>query len=196
MMAKRVQTDASAMSGLSITDLIDRLFLIQMDGDALFNHDINGIEHFGYVDGRSQPLALVEQLVEEKEKHGGTSQWDPEIPLAQLLVKCPGGNLDVSMGSYFVFRKLDQNVLAFKNREEELERQFTEDFGVPANQIHERLGATVVGGFENGTPVTMFGTEQSPIPKGPIGVPNDFDYSSDPLGPLGSRVDRVSSAGL
>lgn len=152
------------------------------DGSAIYNEDGNGIEHFGYVDGRSQPLALVEQLIEERDHHGGITNWDPEIPLSQLLLKCPGGKLDVSFGSYFVFRKLDQNVLAFKKREKELEEIFTSRFNLRKDEIEERLGATVVGRFENGTPVTVFGSEQSPIPKGPVGVPNDFDYSSDPLG--------------
>lgn len=152
------------------------------DGNALFNDDGNGIEHFGYVDGRSQPLALVEQLKEEQDNHGGITHWNPEIPISQLLVECPGGKFDVSRGSYFVFRKLDQNVRAFKARETEIEHDFRERFRLRNEEIHERLGATVVGRFENGTPVTVFGSEQSPIPKGPVGVLNDFNYASDPLG--------------
>jgi Dyp-type peroxidase family len=155
---------------------------LEEDGNALFNNDNNGIEHFGYVDGRSQPLALVEQLQEEKKNNGGTTHWDPKIPLSQLLTKCPGGKWDVSHGSYFVFRKLDQNVRAFKARETAIENDFKKRFDLSDEEIHERLGATVVGRFENGTPVTVFGSEQSPIAEGPIGVPNDFNYSSDPLG--------------
>jgi Dyp-type peroxidase family len=152
------------------------------DGNAIVNQDKNGIEHFGYVDGRSQPLALVEQLHEEATKNGGITHWNPEIPLRQLLVECPGGKLDVSYGSYFVFRKLEQNVRGFKEREEELEQAFKERYHLRTEEIQERLGATVVGRFENGTPVTVFGAEQKPIPEGPAGVPNNFNYASDPAG--------------
>ena len=89
------------------------------DGNAIFNSDKRGIEHFGYVDGRSQPLVLKEDVDHER-ANGGIDQWDPAIPLSQLLVKDPGGKLEVSLGSYFVFRKLEQNVRGFKTREEEL----------------------------------------------------------------------------
>jgi Dyp-type peroxidase family len=154
----------------------------QEDGNALFNDDDNGIEHFGYVDGRSQPLALVEQLHEEANKNGGITHWNPEIPLRQLLVKCPGGKLEVSYGSYFVFRKLEQNVRGFKDREKKLEEAFKERYHLREEEIHERLGATVVGRFENGTPVTMFGAEQAITSAGAKGVLNDFNYASDPAG--------------
>ncbi|MFP5394085.1 MAG: peroxidase, partial [Gammaproteobacteria bacterium] len=115
-------------------------------GQALFNEDGNGIEHFGYVDGRSQPLALQEDIERERAQ-GGTSQFDPAIPLSQLLVRCPGGTRDASHGSYFVFRKLEQNVRGFKRREEHL-AELMDNAG-------ERAGASVVGRFENGTPVTL-----------------------------------------
>jgi Dyp-type peroxidase family len=143
------------------------------DGDALFNSDKNGIEHFGYVDGRSQPLALLEDLNDEANKNGGISNWNPGIFLSQLLVRCPGGKLAVSHGSYFVFRKLDQNVKAFKAREAEL--------GVKQG-TDERAGASIVGRFENGTPVLLSDVEVSPIPSGTVGVPNNFNYSADAAG--------------
>jgi Dyp-type peroxidase family len=165
------------------------------DGSVLFNDDDNGIEHFGYVDGRSQPLALLEQLFEEEALNGGIRYWNPRIPLNQLLVRCPGGKLDVSCGSYFVFRKLEQNVRAFKQREDELAAAFRKRFDLHKDDIEERLGATVVGRFENGTPVTLFGAEQPPIWKGQVGVPNDFNYASDPAGlrcPFASHIRKTN----
>jgi Dyp-type peroxidase family len=152
------------------------------DGDALINSDGNGIEHFGYVDGRSQPLALKEDLDEEDQKNGGISNWNPAIPLSQLLVPCPGGKLAASHGSYFVFRKLDQNVKGFKQREEKLAADLEKRHGLPAGSVGERAGGSVVGRFENGTPVSLFDEEQTPIPKGPIGVPNNFNFVSDTAG--------------
>ena len=152
------------------------------DGDALINDDGNGIEHFGYVDGRSQPLALQEDVDEEDKKNGGVSNWNPAIFLSQLLVPCPGGRLAASHGSYFVFRKLDQNVKGFKEREEKLAEDLESGHGEKAGSIGERAGASVVGRFENGTPVTLSEEEQSPIPSGPIGVPNNFNYAADLAG--------------
>lgn len=152
------------------------------DGDALINDDGNGIEHFGYVDGRSQPLALQEDLDEEDKNNGGISNWNPAIFLSQLLARCPGGRLSVSHGSYFVFRKLDQNVKAFKQREQDLAKALETRHGLPPNSIDERAGASVVGRYENGTPIINFEKEQSPIPKGPIGIPNNFNYVADSAG--------------
>jgi Dyp-type peroxidase family len=152
------------------------------DGDALFNDDKNGIEHFGYVDGRSQPLALKEDLDKEERDNGGISNWNPAIPLSQLLVHCPGGRLAASHGSYFVFRKLDQNVKAFKAREADLAKALETRHGLPLDSMGERAGASVVGRFENGTAVTLSENEIKPIPPGAIGVPNNFNYAADSAG--------------
>ena len=160
------------------------------DGNALFNDDKNGIEHFGYVDGRSQPMALLEDVENERNNHGGISAWDPSIPLSQLLVKCPGGNLEVSHGSFFVFRKLEQNVKGFKEREKLLGQQLEKRHEKQPDSIDG--GANVVGRFENGTPVVE---PQSKPPKAravPVtGVPNNFNYSGDPSGlqcPFGGHI--------
>ena len=142
-------------------------------GKSICNDDKNGIEHFGYVDGRSQPLALQED-VDTEARNGGIDQWNPAIPLRQLLVKCPGGQLDVSCGSYFVFRKLEQNVQGFKRREIDLAET------LPG--ASERAGASVVGRFENGMPVSASATEVPATRPGPAGVPNNFNFSDDPNG--------------
>jgi Dyp-type peroxidase family len=149
-----------------------RLLTVEL-GKSICNRDKNGIEHFGYVDGRSQPLALQED-VDLEARDGGIDQWDPAIPLSQLLVKCPGGQLDVSCGSYFVFRKLEQNVQGFKRREIEL-AEILPGAG-------ERAGASVVGRFENGTPVSASATEIPVAKPGPAGVPNNFNFSDDAAG--------------
>jgi len=147
------------------------------DGNALRNAAGNGIEHFGYVDGRSQPLALQEDVDGEKNGKGGISDWDPSIHLRQLLVPCPGGKHDVSFGSYFVFRKLEQNVRGFKTREEQLSRQLEETYGLAANSVD--VGASVVGRFENGMPVTMSPVEGTIPAEGPS---NNFNFADDAAG--------------
>lgn len=141
-------------------------------GIARRNDDGQGIEHFGYVDGRSQPLVLQEDLQAEQ-AGGGIDQWNPAIPLGQLLVPCPGGELDVSMGSYFVFRKLEQNVQGFKARELALAEA--------SGGIGELAGAAVVGRFENGTPV-LLGDDELPVGPSPTAVPNNFNFDADAAG--------------
>ena len=154
-----------ASFGASVTALAPIL------GDALFNtRDHNGIEHFGYVDGRSQPLMLEEDLAKEPAKN-----WDPRIPLGQVLLRDPGGALEVSCGSYFVFRKLEQNVRGFK----EAEAGLAEALGMK-DPDDERAGASVVGRFENGTPVVLHKEKIDLNPK--QDVENDFNYATDPSG--------------
>jgi len=150
-------------------------------GKALRNAVNLGIEHFGYVDGRSQPLMLLEDI-EKESREDGISRWDSGFPLGLALVPDPlakvrnpqTGDLgDViadptAFGSFFVFRKLEQNVAGFKTEEQRLANDLLLNGG-------QRLlaGALVVGRFEDGTPVTL-----SPSPKG--GTPtNDFDYDGD-----------------
>lgn len=163
------------------------LSLLGIDaGKAIFNADHNPIEHFGYVDGRSQPLALQED-VEREARVGGIGLWDPSIPLSQLLVRCPGGQFEVSHGSYFVFRKLEQDVRGFKQREIDLAETLTGP--------GERAGASVVGRFKNGTPVTMSPFTNAPIPKGDAGLPNNFNYEADADGlkcPFGGHIRKTN----
>lgn len=125
-----------------------------------------GLEHFGYVDGRSQPLFLQEDVDAEPK-----AVWDPAFPPSQFLVPDPSGRTPLSCGSYFVFRKLEQNVKRFKGQEEALATALKLTGG-----DKERAGALVVGRFEDGTPVVLHGTAQAGAP------PNDFNYTGDPGG--------------
>lgn len=152
-----------------------------LDGDAMFNADGCGIEHFGYVDGRSQPLALQED-VDHETAHAGTAFWQPGIPLKQLLVPCPGGQFETSHGSYFVIRKLEQNVRQFKLRELALAQALdaeAKDAGGSHDPVGERAGASVVGRFENGTPVTLDAKAVPLAARNDDAVRNDFDYRDD-----------------
>ncbi len=146
------------------------------EGRAMRNADDHGIEHFGYVDGRSQPLMLEEDWIQERDKLGGVDQWDPKIPLGQVLVPSPGGASKNSHGSYFVFRKLEQNVRGFKKDE----KQLAEFLNLAKGGFNPELaGAMVVGRFENGTPVAASGEEQNLSGKP---VPNNFNFLKDPDG--------------
>jgi Dyp-type peroxidase family len=137
-------------------------------GRAIFNKANDGIEHFGYVDGRSQPLMLVEDI-ERESRDAGIAQWDPQSTLGVALVPEPASTDGVSFGSYFIFRKLEQNVRGFKRREQELA-----DALALTGEERELAGAMVVGRFEDGTPVTLSDEGRG------INPPNDFDYRADP----------------
>jgi Dyp-type peroxidase family len=139
-------------------------------GLAMRNKNGDGIEHFGYVDGRSQPLMLQEDIEREKTKNDGIDIWDPTFPLKQVLVPCPGGvSQTTSFGSYLVFRKLEQNVKGFKGREEEIAKEV----GL-SDEDKELAGAMIVGRFEDGTPVVLQKTDGLIDP-----VRNNFDFRND-----------------
>lgn len=159
--------------------------LKEQHGKAIFNQANDGIEHFGYVDGRSQPLVLVEDNATEAHD-AGIAEWDPQAPLNVALIPEPDSTDGISFGSYFVFRKLDQDVRGFKRQEQVLADAlgFTGD-------ARELAGAMVVGRFEDGTPVTM-----SDEAKG-VNPPNDFNFNSDPGArcPFHAHIRKVNPRG-
>ncbi len=126
-------------------------------GKVLRNKHKLGIEHFGYVDGVSQPDFLNET------KRG--EHWDDqEDPMDICLLNDPLVRVKEACGSYFVFRKLEQNVQAFKEAEEAL-------------GLGEIGGAYIVGRFEDGTPVTQENEEQHITSEKQL--TNDFNYQKD-----------------
>jgi Dyp-type peroxidase family len=154
-----------------------------------------GVEHFGYVDGRSQPLFLAEDIDQEgvpPEPPATTDprqhvHWNPAFKPSQFITPDPNGKTPVSAGSFFVFRKLEQNVRGFNQAEETLGKQI---FGAAANQDQlDRAGAMVVGRFEDGTPLVLSA-------KGLVqNVVNDFTYAGDPSGlkcPFHSHIRKVN----
>jgi deferrochelatase/peroxidase EfeB len=60
------------------------------EGRAYKNGDGEGIEHFGYVDGRSQPLMVQSAIDDETNKRrGGIDKYDPTAPLSQFILPDP-----------------------------------------------------------------------------------------------------------
>ena len=143
--------------------------LVVERGNALRRTDNNeGIEHFGYVDGRSQPVFLTTDLLNE----GNTDKWNPVEPLNIVLVPDANASEPESFGSYFVFRKLQQDVRRFKMKEQEL----ADALGLQ-DEERERAGAMAVGRFEDGTPLAISQTDGFiPLKE------NNFKYDVDPEG--------------
>lgn len=147
-------------------DLKDKGILLNepevVTGLGLRDEHNQPLEHFGYRDGVSQPLFFVQDVEEEKEKFG-TSKWDPSASLSLVLVPDPLAPAPESFGSYFVFRKLEQDVAGFKLRERDLGKELEKFIGENDEPefLEERSGALVVGRFENGIPIEVTGAEEA-----------------------------------
>jgi deferrochelatase/peroxidase EfeB len=116
-------------------------------------------------------MVLDEIAAEVAER--GSANWDPAAPLSLTFV-AEEGAAD-RYGSYFVFRKLEQNVRRYRDLTIELAGTLgvTEDFA----------SALVVGRHRDGTPIVPF-TQPAPGAD-----PNDFDFSSDrPLDGSAARL--------
>jgi deferrochelatase/peroxidase EfeB len=145
-------------------------------GTALQNSNRDPIEHFGYVDGRSQPLFLDDDIRREQDA-SGTSVWDPSEKLEEILVADPASD---GHGSYLIFRKLEQHVQQFRTDI----TTFATEVGLPAASA--RAGALLVGRFEDGTPSVLQYASGMHSP-----VTNNFTYDDDPDGlkcPLNSHM--------
>jgi Dyp-type peroxidase family len=153
---------------------IDALFtpkvklLGQETGLSQKNARGEGIEHFGYIDGRSQPLFLVEDVAAEPK-----ATWDPAFGLGRVLVADSAAPNPVQhFGSFLVLRKLEQNVRAFHQAEKDL----ANTLGM-TGEDRKRAGATIVGRFRDGTALTAHSKALGDNP-----IPNDFNYDRDDRG--------------
>jgi Dyp-type peroxidase family len=160
---------------------------VEVAGHAIFNAASEGIEHFGYVDGRSQPLFLKSEIDHEISVDGA-SKWNPRFAaLATVLVRDEGSADENGYGSFFVFRKLRQNVKVFKEGEESLENAIAAAGGDPT-----LAGPMVVGRFEDGTPLMVATTTLGQA------VTNNFNYDDDPDGlicPFQAHIRKTNPRG-
>jgi Dyp-type peroxidase family len=124
------------------------------------------VEHFGYADGCSHPVLLDTQI--ERYDAESPERWNPVAPPRLVLVPDPNGEPG-SCGSFLVFRKLEQNVLGFRNAV----GQLASELDCPPALV----GAMTVGRFEDGTPVVLQGSDNAVKH-----AANDFDYRDDPAG--------------
>ncbi len=142
------------------------IILHREDGFVLRNNANQAIEHFGFVDGVSQPLFLKRDIERAKANGSDFSKWDPRASLDLVLVKDPNGKTEDSYGSYLVYRKLEQNVKAFREDQRQLAQKLNIDYDL--------AGALIMGRFADGTPVT-----ESATPTNPANPPTNFNYDAD-----------------
>jgi len=159
--AAKAQQVSQGLAGIATVLTVER-------GTVLRNANGEPIEPFGYIDARSQPLFLKDDI--DRERQDGVDRWDPSAPLGLVLVDDPHTDVEDSVGSYFVFRKLRQDV---------------EGFNAQVTALATRLGVTeplagalVVGRFKDGTPVTLQANKGR-------GAFNNFTYLPDD--PTGNR---------
>jgi Dyp-type peroxidase family len=143
-----------------------------------------GLEPFGFVDGRSQPLFLARDFRQEP---ACPQHWDGFAPLRLALIRDPlmPGD-DRCHGSFLVYRKLEQDVPGFLAALADLART------LPGGDV-AMAGALVVGRFADGTPLTVYGS-----PQGAPLAHNDFDYFDDFAGsrcPFQAHVRKVNPRG-
>lgn len=152
------------------------------DGFVLKNEAKQTIEHFGFVDGISQPLFLKRDI-DQARKESDFSKWDPRASLNIVLVKDPNGQTEDSYGSYLVYRKLEQNVKEWKEDVQTLAKELS----ISA----DLAGALIMGRFQDGTPVTLsdkaIGT-----------LSNNFNYDLDEKGtkcPFHAHIRKTNPRG-
>ncbi len=146
-------------------------------GHVLRNARGDGIEHFGFVDGLSQPLFLsrdftglgaqgeVDPATTRDRRGGSVRRWNPFAPLSLALFKDPASGDPLACGSYVVVRKLEQDVHAFAEAEQSLARSL----GLESDR--ERAAALIVGRFRDGTPLALSGG-----PQPDLRYANDFRF--------------------
>jgi Dyp-type peroxidase family len=150
-------------------------------GDVTRDAKDRTVEPFGYVDGISQPILLQDHV--PPDSGSGQLGFESAAPLRIVLAEDPNGRTrGVSFGSYFVFRKLEQDVDGFHASV----RSLAIKLGIP----EERAGAMTVGRFFDGTPLVSSNRGLGEIPS-----PNTFTYTDDPSGvrcPIQAHIRRMN----
>jgi Dyp-type peroxidase family len=150
-------------------------------GAVLRNDRGHAVEHFGYATGRSQPL-FFKSAVEREEEVEGIDVWNPASGPNLALVRDLAGEPN-AVGSYVVFRKLEQDVHGFSQGVAEM----ADKLGISP----EHAKALIMGRFPDGTPIVQRaepGTTAATIP-------NNFTFEADPEGlrcPCQAHIRRMN----
>jgi Dyp-type peroxidase family len=134
------------------------------------NQENFAIEHFGFVDGISNPQYMADDVARALKYAPQRQYWDPLFPLDSVLVPVTHAE-GASYGSFFVYRKIEQHVAAFKKFERRA-REATRDDLVPDP------AALIVGRTCAGRPLAVH-RDDLPTTDGKF---NDFTYGDDRRG--------------
>jgi Dyp-type peroxidase family len=155
-------------------------------------------EHFGFADGLAQPAIAGAPSANDRGQ-GVRRRLRGERPLALgefvLGYRDEDGMLPVAPawpfarnGTFMVFRKLVQDVVAFRDLLKEIaERDFGGD--------QELTAAKIAGRWRDGTPLTVRPSAAVPAPRIPPEELNAFGYHDDPRGytcPIGAHIRRAN----
>lgn len=153
-------------------------------------------EHFGFRDGISQPF--IDLNLGTPPSGGGTPRrnrtWD-NVAKGEIFLNEPDEDGNVQLqpanlklrqnGTYQVFRKLEQDVIGFRNF---LKSQR------PTREGQEKLAAQFMGRWKDGTPLTVSPDAEIDLGQDRAAKTNDFLFEKDdPQGakcPLGSHIRR------
>lgn len=152
------------------------------------------LEHFGFVDGISQPLYLASDIRWDGKHYDDPHRNNRRItnhpmfrPLREVLRPDPFGGQDC-FGSMLVLRKIEQNVHRFARQEHGL----ADALGL-GGADRERAAALLAGRFRDGSPLAI-----TPVPGLRPSNENDFSYREDRGGlrcPLQSHSRRANLRG-
>lgn len=168
-------------------------------GHALRNDLGQVIEHFGHPDGIGNPIFMRPDLDRARRTQGGFERADLSAPLGLVLLPEPG-NVHVNYGSYFVYRKLQQNIAGYKKHCENLAALLNERMAqlrassgeTELDEIEfdaDYASALCIGRFKDGTPIS----EQAV--SGWSSLPNNFDFAFDIRGrkcPFQSHIRKTN----
>jgi Dyp-type peroxidase family len=157
-----------------------------------------GREHFGYADGFPQP-AIEGSRFDDHPGAGAPAKngdWRP-IAAGEFILGYPDeqGALPAAArpdelsrnGSYVVYRKLRQDVAAFRRQLQQAGALY------PGGE--ELLAAKLVGRWRDGTPLDSSPHAEDPALVADKARNNAFDYGRDPEGlrcPVGSHIRRMN----
>jgi deferrochelatase/peroxidase EfeB len=174
-------------------------------------------EHFGFRDGLSQPVYLKTHWAELGDFYGGGLRTDdprdPRRPVSTVLVRDQLARDSTAFASYFVYRKLQQDVTGFQERLENhvatLQQRGQFLHALWGGKVGGRTGyeifasgpadratardfalSRMMGRSVDGVAVTAQGATQNL---------NDFDFSDDPEGrvcPFSAHTRKMNPRGL
>ncbi len=207
---EEVLSRCQVLEGLA-KGMLDQLTPSQDAGQLTIDDQLTRKEHFGFEDGLSNPD--VENVP------GETSDADVgnlddrgnfrEVPVGEFLLghRGEGGEVTpmpkppllVHNGTFLVMRKLEQEVVRFRQYlEQEAERMMKVPGCLPdkvagdPQKVQEYLGAKMMGRWRDGSPVDLY-------PDAPAKHQNNaFTYAGDEDGarcPLGAHIRRANPRG-